>query len=371
MEAAVKNHSSVIRFKEKYKTAFGGFGGLLKTELIENMQGLDIHKEETALADAIFARLGAVPLADKYSVYQALDDEWVKTAVDLEIIQTEGFAAVKKVVPNMVLRKKDGKDYEVQDGWAGLVIPFDLVQATLLQADMAELTAKEERLAEIAAAYEEMIDSLPEEDEESDTPSEDEARAAALQKEEKALKAAVRKQTAALHMKTKATIEGLTDAQALDLLEIKWIASLLAAIHRVPDGIFADLVSKVRALADKYAVTYADIAAQIVKTKSSLCALIDGLTGNAFDISRFARNTRDLLDLVERLTAKGVDFISKKECIDTTTPTGKFMLTVFGAVATLERESILSRQAVGMIILPQRLVFCSIQLCLKSIANNK
>jgi len=68
------------------------------------------------------------------------------------------------------------------------------------------------------------------------------------------------------------------------------------------------------------------------------------------DISRFARNTRDLLDLVEKMTAKGVDFISKKECIDTTTPTGKFMLTVFGAVATLERESILSRQAEGIAV---------------------
>ena len=55
-------------------------------------------------------------------------------------------------------------------------------------------------------------------------------------------------------------------------------------------------------------------------------------------ISRFACNTRDLLDLVERLTTKGVEFVSKKEAIDTTTPTGKFMLTVFGAVAELERE---------------------------------
>lgn len=55
-------------------------------------------------------------------------------------------------------------------------------------------------------------------------------------------------------------------------------------------------------------------------------------------ISRFARNTKDLLELVERLTAKGVEFVSQKEAIDTTTPTGKFMLTVFGAVAELERE---------------------------------
>lgn len=67
-------------------------------------------------------------------------------------------------------------------------------------------------------------------------------------------------------------------------------------------------------------------------------------------ISRFARNTRDLLELVERLSAKGVEFVSKKEAIDTTTPTGKFMLTVFGAVAELEREYILQRQQEGITI---------------------
>lgn len=66
------------------------------------------------------------------------------------------------------------------------------------------------------------------------------------------------------------------------------------------------------------------------------------------EISRFARNTRDLLELVERLTDKGVEFISRKEAIDTTTPTGKFMLTVFGAVAELEREYILQRQREGI-----------------------
>ena len=67
-------------------------------------------------------------------------------------------------------------------------------------------------------------------------------------------------------------------------------------------------------------------------------------------ISRFARNTRDLLELVEQLTAKQVEFISKKEAIDTSTPTGKFMLTVFGAVAELEREYILQRQKEGIAI---------------------
>ena len=65
-------------------------------------------------------------------------------------------------------------------------------------------------------------------------------------------------------------------------------------------------------------------------------------------ISRFARNTRDLLELTEQLTAKGVEFVSKKEAIDTTTPTGKFMLTVFAAVAELERDYIRQRQREGI-----------------------
>ena len=67
-------------------------------------------------------------------------------------------------------------------------------------------------------------------------------------------------------------------------------------------------------------------------------------------ISRFARNTRDLLELIEKLTEKGVEFVSRKEAIDTTTPTEKFMLTVFGAVAELEREYILQRQRKGIAI---------------------
>lgn len=67
-------------------------------------------------------------------------------------------------------------------------------------------------------------------------------------------------------------------------------------------------------------------------------------------ISRFARNTRDLLTLVEQLEEKQVKFISKKEVIDTNTASGKFMLTIFGAVAELERDYIRDRQREGIAI---------------------
>lgn len=65
-------------------------------------------------------------------------------------------------------------------------------------------------------------------------------------------------------------------------------------------------------------------------------------------ISRFARNTKDLLELTEELNNKHVQFISQKENIDTNTPAGKFMLTIFGAVAELEREYIRQRQKEGI-----------------------
>lgn len=84
--------------------------------------------------------------------------------------------------------------------------------------------------------------------------------------------------------------------------------------------------------------------------KKMLSFVREGDTVIVESISRFARNTRDLLDLVEQLTKKRVEFVSKKESIDTTTPTGKFMLTIFGAVAELEREYILQRQREGIAI---------------------
>lgn len=64
--------------------------------------------------------------------------------------------------------------------------------------------------------------------------------------------------------------------------------------------------------------------------------------------SRLARNTADLLDIVNQLTAKGVDFVSLHEQFDTTTPQGKLMLTIFAALAQFEREVTLQRQAEGI-----------------------
>ncbi|HOV69481.1 MAG TPA: recombinase family protein [Clostridia bacterium] len=64
--------------------------------------------------------------------------------------------------------------------------------------------------------------------------------------------------------------------------------------------------------------------------------------------SRLARNTKDLLDITDTMTKKGVEFVSQKEAIDTKTPVGKALLTILGAIRELEREYILARQKEGI-----------------------
>lgn len=84
--------------------------------------------------------------------------------------------------------------------------------------------------------------------------------------------------------------------------------------------------------------------------KEMLAFVREGDTVVVESISRLARNTKDLLSLIDKFTELGVGFISQKESIDTSSPTGKFILTVFGAIAELEREYILQRQAEGIAI---------------------
>lgn len=66
------------------------------------------------------------------------------------------------------------------------------------------------------------------------------------------------------------------------------------------------------------------------------------------DFSRLARNTSDLLKIVESLNIRGVSLISAKENIDTNTPTGKLMLTMIGAINEFERTNLLERQKEGI-----------------------
>lgn len=315
IKKAVYEHPDTKAFKEQFAEAFHGFADYLKEELLDHMEEVSVAREESVLSEDIFCRLENIPLIDKYEAYQLLDDEWNKIAVDLEVIQTEGKDAIKKVDPNMVMKKKNGKDQEIQEGWIGHIIPFSLVQNTLLQDETKKIQEKENRLGEIPSEYEAIIESLTEEEKETEILNEANdafvfkevsrklkelrnekniseigafreklQKAETLQKEEKSLKSAIKREMAELQGLAKETIESLSDEQAFALLEKKWIDSLLINLHQLPDHILGELVKKLQAICEKYETTYFDIEREIRETEQKLCSMIDDLEGNEFDM---------------------------------------------------------------------------------------
>ena len=109
-------------------------------------------------------------------------------------------------------------------------------------------------------------------------------KAAALNTEEKSLKAAIKKETRLLEVKTKDTIEGLSDTQVIELLKAKWIQPLIQSLMKLPDRIVNELVSKLETLAKKYETTFAEVETEIADTQAALSAMIDELEGSDSDM---------------------------------------------------------------------------------------
>lgn len=167
IEQRIYQNQDVKAFFEHYRASFSDFSNYLYQQLIDHATTLKISKQENLLANDIFMRLQEFGLIDKYTAYQSLDDLWQSTMIDLEIIQTEGFSATKKVVPNMVTKKVKGKEEEVQEGWVGHILPFDLVQRQLLTDELQQLQDKESRLSVVGGELDALIDELDEEQKEN------------------------------------------------------------------------------------------------------------------------------------------------------------------------------------------------------------
>lgn len=170
--AHVNEHPAVARYRSQYVAAFSGFADLLKADLIDHRREIGAEAEEEKISQEIFRRMEGIPVIDPYDAYQVLDNAWAQIRIDLDILHTEGDATLTTVDPNMVTKKKNDKTIEVQEGWVGRILPFDLVQRQLLGDDLEALEEKQAELAEIDAAYEEIMDSLEDDERESNITNE-------------------------------------------------------------------------------------------------------------------------------------------------------------------------------------------------------
>lgn len=313
VKETIEKNSDVIKFKNEFNKAFDGFDLFLYKTLIEGMECVPILKAEAIIANDIFSRLKNLQLVDEYEAYQILDDNWKTISADLEMIQTEGKGAIIKVDPNIVIKKKDGKDIDVQEGFIGHIIPFELVKKTFLNESIEQINDVEMKLSEIQSKYEELIESIPE-DEKGDFLNEDNTafvpkevakitkqytkgllpekdsldeillKVNTLINEEKALKKQLKNLNIELDKKAIEKIEHLTDEEQVKLLKLKWIEPILFGISNIPGTVISSLTSKVTKLSKKYEETMIDLTSKIESSEKELCSMLDDLTGDEFDI---------------------------------------------------------------------------------------
>ena len=283
LKELVNNNLEVKEFINKYNQSLSGFDTILKELLIDNANNLNIAQTSTIISDELFSRLKPLALIDPYEAYQDFDNQWIEISTDLEMIQTEGFDCTKVVDPNMVIKKKNNKEDEVQEGWLGHIIPFDLVQENYLKEDKQSLLSKQNRVSEIESSIEEILESLTEDEKQSDYYDEEKNKFddklvktalknsdlesetknklksyQSLVNEKKTLNKEIKKESESLEKNSKETIENLSDDEVNNMLIKKWIDPLMDLIQKIPMNIINELIKALESLSKKYEVTAYD-----------------------------------------------------------------------------------------------------------------
>lgn len=314
IKAVIENNKDVQAFKQKFSDAFDSFADDLYARLIDKILTVAIASEENNISNDLFSRLDGIPLVDKYDAYQTLDNNWKQISTDLEVIRSEGLNALIQVDPNMVIKKKDGKEIEVQDGWVGRILPFNIVQNAYFEEALQKIAQTEQALSEIQGNLEELIEQIAEEDKgdflnddntafvpkevanivkpykkakilpEQGSVDEIVYQASDLLNNEKDLKKALKGLTIKLHNDTKAHIEAMSIEDAKKLLSVKWIDPIINDITHLPASIVSALTNKINTLTKKYSVTLLEVKTQIDETEKAFADMIDDLEGNEFDM---------------------------------------------------------------------------------------
>lgn len=377
IKGVIDSFESVQAYKAAFTKAFDGFYETLQGDLIEGILDVATEQEKEKITEDIFGRIDSVKLADRYVAYQVFAKYWDIISADIEMLQTEGFQVITQVDPNMVIKKNNKNDdedevTEVQDGWKGHILPFNLVQEMLMPDEVGTIRALEDRLSEIAGEYTEIIDSLDEDEKqgsflndsndafvsrelkavcdeilqevESDeinalnkymSLSKKEAlefmkscsdadwdqieknkdgsckkpsltsriqqlkmefefpedsfdgklmSALRLMGEESIIKKDVKQKKEALHIKTKKVIEGLSEDEALKIVEQKWIAPLIKDLEDISSATVLDVIRRMEYLARKYVTTMHDLQEEKTATRRSIVELISNLQAEGPDM---------------------------------------------------------------------------------------
>lgn len=303
--------SDIYSFKKAFYKESNSFESDLKQRLIEGMMEVDLNREEDDLGNLLFHKLKEFSLIDRYEAYQILDNHWKVILGDLENIQNESERALTKVDPNLVMKKKNGKDVETQEGWKGHIIPFELVERRYFTEEFKKIEQLEQHIYQIDNEIQEILENLDEEEKENLANEEgsqfvtsnltnrikefkkdkddDELlkklnEANKLLKEQKAIQKEIKTSKENIHAMTKDKLESLSIEEAKALVYEKWISPLMDQLNQIPQNVMEKLKKQLEQLEDKYSETLNDLDDQIHQTEQELAKMIDDLTGNEYDM---------------------------------------------------------------------------------------
>lgn len=309
IRSVVLNDDKVREYKKYFNSLSDTYKKYMINVLIDKFEetGKNTRDEITA---KLFGLFGSEKLTDEYSVYQCLSDRWDIIDNDLAAIRECGMEICKKTEPNMVLKRdaKTKKTNEIQDGYKGTIIPFDIVEKMFFDKDfetMKELQAKADGFAsEYTDAFENLDEDIKKEvsKDDSDTfdmkmlkakikeaslPEDvlDVLKSAVKAKEqESSLRKEIKNITASLSDKAKDKIESLTDDEVVDLLIFKWITPIIDNINSICNDSIDAFIKGLVSLKEKYSHNLSEINSEIEKTNKELFALMDELTGSETDM---------------------------------------------------------------------------------------
>ena len=308
LKQIANDSDDMLAYWNQYFEAFKDFAPWMNDILIDHMMEVKEMEAHDKIATEIFRRMEHVPIVDPYDIYQMFSDQWPTIINDIELLQTEGLDAARTVEPAMKLVKKGDEEIEVEDGMKGRVIPFDLVQDEIFRGELWSIYDKEKRVEEITSEVEGIRDSLTEDESQEYLNEKENLDTSKIKKDAKAkgddlepetkeklkklvalwdekskLDKALKAERKALEEKTIAHIQNLTDHEVELFLGQKWITPMMSKIiANVNNADF--IIDQVKALAQKYAVSYHDLNTQLVEAQDELSGLITQLEGDESSI---------------------------------------------------------------------------------------
>lgn len=309
IKTAINQNTDVCSFMIEYEHTLADFKTHMRESLINNALQLSIVKTQEEASTALLNRFESIPILDKYEAFEVFYAGYEKLSGDLEIIQAEGWNSIRQVDPNMVVKKIRGKEQEVQDGWKGHILPFELVQVEMLPNDVTVIKQMKDRQSDIPTLENEILEGLSEDDKAllSDALNDDNDAFVAknvpaivktlkedgdqpdllakmqevdkLIKEEKQLKVKISEAEDRLHDKTKQVIENLSDDEIKDMLQVKWINPIYDNLMSLPNNMLDYLQKSLVEIHEKYADTYEAIDSEIADTEAQISAMLSDIVG--------------------------------------------------------------------------------------------